>query len=191
MLTEPLLVVAELGAQLDRLAVPYVVGGSLASSMYGVPRSTQDVDLVVRLQPSQGEALARALEEAFHVDRAMIAGAIGEHAVFNVIHRRTLYKADVFVAGEDPWIDSELERARVEELELEGKVWTLRFAAPEDVLLHKLVWYQLGGGISDRQWEDVLGILKVQSQQLDSAYLERWAEHLGVAELLRRLRDEA
>ncbi len=190
-MTEPLLVVAELGAAFDRLAIPYLVGGSLASSMYGIPRSIQVVDLVARMESAQGEALAEALEKTFHVDKAMIAGAIAEHYLFNVIHRRTLYKADVFVAGEDPWIDSELERARVEELELEGKNWVLRFASPEDVLLHKLVWYRMGGEVSGRQWEDVDGILKVQSRQLDSAYLERWAEHLGVSELLSRLRDES
>lgn len=187
MLSEPLLVVEKLVRVFDDLEIRYVVGGSLASSVYGIPRATQDVDLVADIELRHVEAIANALEGEFYVDAAMIRDALRSRSSFNVIHLETMFKADVFLFRGDAWSTEEMARASAVELDgPEGKV-SIRFASPEDTLLHKLVWYQLGNRVSERQWGDVLGVLKVQGELLDREYLERWARVLGVSDVL----DEA
>jgi len=120
----------------------------------------------------------------------MIRDAIKRRASFNVIHLAMMFKADVFIFLGDSWSREEMARARTEQLDLaEGKV-IIRFASPEDTLLHKMIWYKLGNKISDRQWGDILGVLKVQGESLDQAYLEHWAPVLEVLDLLLRARKE-
>lgn len=190
MLSEPVLVVARIAQAMDKLGIPYIVGGSLASSVYGIPRATQDVDLVADINLSHVGAFTQALTEEFYVDADMIRDAIQRRASFNVIHLATMFKADVFILKRDAWSQEEMSRARAEQFDAaDGKV-TIRFASPEDTLLHKLVWYRLGNEISDRQWGDILGVLKVQGDQLDDGYLDRWATVLDVTDLLQRARKQ-
>lgn len=188
MLSEPILVVASIARTFDALGIRYLVGGSVASSLYGIPRATQDVDLVADIQLSQVDAITSAMAGEFYVDADMIRDAIRRRASFNVVHLATMFKADVFLIQGDSWSREEMRRARTEELSLpDGKV-NIRFASPEDTLLHKLIWYKLGNQISDRQWSDILGVLKVQGDVLDQAYLDRWAPLLDVYDLLVRAR---
>ena len=190
MLSEPILIVAKLARVFDELGIRYLVGGSLASSIYGTPRATQDVDLVADLRLSHVAPFTRALSGEFYIDADMIRDAIQRCASFNVIHLATMFKADVFITKGDSWSSSEMARARTEQLDApDGRV-AIRFASPEDTLLHKLVWYKLGNEISDRQWSDILGLLKVQDTMLDQVYIEHWAPVLGVGELLLRARSE-
>jgi hypothetical protein len=190
MLSEPVLVVAKLARVFDAIGIRYVVGGSLASSIYGIPRATQDVDLVADIRLSHVDAITSALAGEFYVDADMIRDAVKRRASFNVIHLATMFKADVFIIQGDSWSREEMARARTEELDVpEGKV-AIRFASPEDTLLHKMIWYKLGNQISDRQWGDVLGVLKVQGEALDQEYLDRWAPLLDVLDLLLRARRE-
>jgi hypothetical protein len=191
MLSEPLLVVSRIVAAFESLSVPYVVGGSLASSVYGVPRATQDVDLVADLRFEHVAPFVRALSGEFYVDGEMITDAIRRRASFNVVHLATMFKADVFVPGRDSWTREELKRARAERFDLVEGAVTIRFASPEDTLLHKLVWYKLGNEVSERQWRDVLGIMKVQGASLDNAYMDAWAHALDVLALLHRARRES
>jgi hypothetical protein len=166
------------------------VGGSLASSIDGVPRATQDVDLVADLRAEAVQPLHDRLAGAFYVDAGMIRDAIARRASFNVIHLETMFKADVFVMRGDSWSREEMSRARSEEFQAAHGPVSVRFASPEDTLLHKLVWFKLGNEISDRQWGDILGVLKVQAGSLDDAYLDRWAPLLDVAPLLARARSQ-
>lgn len=191
MLTEPLQVVADLARVLDELEVAYVVGGSLASSMYGVPRATQDVDLLVQLKLHHVDGFAKALEETFFLDPVTLADAVRRRGSFNIIHKETVYKADIFVASGDAWSDCEFSRAVASEVELDSGPTTLNFASAEDILLSKLAWYREGGEVSERQWLDVLGILKVQGPDLDQEHLRKWAQHLKVQDLLSRALEES
>jgi hypothetical protein len=186
MLGAPLTVVARLAAALQQLRVAYAVGGSLASSLYGVPRATNDVDVIADLRPAHVARLVAALEGSFYVDEHMIHSALADHSSFNVFDRDTMMKVDVFVPKPDEWIVEELVRAHDESFEIDGATVTIRFASAEDTLLYKLVWYRLGGEQSERQWDDVRGIFKVQGEQLDRTYLHRWARHLRVTDLLER-----
>lgn len=177
-------------ATLERLGIPYLVGGSLASSLHGIPRATQDVDVVVRLTQRDVAGLVAALRGAFYLDEAAIREAIEQRAWFNLIHLGTLLKVDVFVAKEDEASRAQMKRRQryVIEGEPGGE---LVVASAEDVVAHKLYWYRLGDGVSDRQWSDALGVLRVTGPRLDLEYLRRASVRLGVEDLLDRVLEEA
>jgi hypothetical protein len=184
---EALAVTLRVARALDELGVPYFVTGSLASSYHGIPRASQDADLVVDLAADRVGALVSRLQGEFYVDDERVRDAVARRASFNVIHLPTMFKVDLFVLGEAPHAHEELARRR----RLEVDAGTLELASAEDTLLHKLAWYRLGGGASDHQWQDALGILKVQADALDLSYLHRGADAIGVADLLARVLREA
>jgi hypothetical protein len=187
---DPLFAVAAVAQALEELGVRYAVGGSVASSLYGVPRATQDADIVASISAAHAPRLAAALAAEFHVDEEMIRDAVRRQGTFNVVHLETMFKVDVFVAKGDAWSEEELSRARRERVGDPGAQVELVFASPEDTLLHKLVWYRMGGGVSERQWRDALGVLRIQGDSLDHGYLDIWASRLDVRDLLEKARDE-
>jgi len=185
----PLAIVGEIGAIFDRLHVSYVVGGSLASSFHGIPRATQDADLVAALGDQHVDELVRALGDAYYADADMIRDAVAHRASFNVVHRPTMFKVDVFVMRGDSYSRGEVQRGVVAAVETGSGTRDIRFATAEDIVLQKLVWFKRGGGTSERQWNDVLGVLRVQPA-LDDAYLDTWADLLDITALLVRARRE-
>ena len=187
---DPIAVALKVAATLERGAVPYVIGGSVASTLYGEPRATMDVDFALRLARDGVEPLASALEVDFHVQREAMFDAVERLGVFNIIHRRPMIKVDMHVRPGDGIYAEEVRRARRVKLG-EGHEDFAQVATPEDTLLQKLRWYRLGGDASDRQWRDVLGILKTMGRDLDRDYLEHWANHLSLRDLLDRALDEA
>jgi hypothetical protein len=129
--------------------------------------------------------LVNALESEFYIDAEMIRQAIQHRSSFNIIHLATMFKIDIFILKSD--IASQEEMARREQYQVaENSQHMLFLASAEDVIVHKLYWYQLGGEVSERQWNDVLGVLQVQQNQLDRAYLERAAQQRGVVALLKQ-----
>ena len=175
---------------LDTLGVSYLIGGSLASTVYGVVRTTQAADLVVELRLEHAAPLAQVLADSFYVDVEAIRDAIRRRSSFNVIHLETMFKVDVFVSRERPFDRAQFARRAAQTIATEPER-TAYVASAEDTVLTKLEWYRLGGEQSERQWRDVLGVLVVQSTHLDVDYLRQWAEHLGVADLLARALREA
>jgi hypothetical protein len=190
MLAEPIEVTMLVIDALEGLGVPYAIGGSLASAVHGVVRATMDADLVADLRVEDVEPLARTLGEAFYADQKMMRDAIRRHASFNLIHLETMFKVDVFVAKPRPFDQSQLSRRQLHLLSEESNARAY-VATAEDIVLSKLEWYQMSGCASDRQWRDVLGVLKVQGDRLDLEYARRMAVSLGVAELLARALEEA
>lgn len=176
---------------LERLGVRYHVGGSVASSSYGAPRATMDVDLVADLRPEHAAPLARELQTEYYVDEDVVRDAIARSRSFNVIHLQTMIKVDVFVPPDRPFDRQEMARARVRTLDLAPGARSFPVKSAEDRVLRKLEWYRAGGEVSERQWGDVLGVLKVQAAALDRAYLDRWAAQLSLADLLERAWGEA
>jgi hypothetical protein len=184
-LSDVLEVTLRIAETFESLEIPYLIGGSLASSLHGIPRATQDVDVVAEIRGRHVSPLVSALEDEFYVDQEMIRSAISRRSSFNVIHLTSMFKVDVFVLGDDVFFEEEMKRRRQYEVSSDPPR-TLVVASPEDVLLHKLYWFRQSNEASDRQWRDVRGIVKVQGEQLDEKYLSRMAEHLNVEELLDR-----
>ena len=190
MLAESISVVLLVADVLDALGVSYAIGGSLASAVHGVMRATMDADLVADLRLEHVEPLARVLGEAFYADVAMMHDAVRRHSSFNVIHLETTLKVDVFVAKPRPFDRSQLARRQLHLLS-EKPDRRAYVTSAEDIVLAKLEWYRMGGEVSDRQWRDVLGVLKVQGERVDRSYLQRMAGELGVGDLLGRAIEEA
>ncbi len=174
----------------NALGVPFQVGGSLASSAWGLPRSTQDADLVADLQIQHVDQFVARLQDSYYIDASIIRDAIAKQSSFNLLHLATMLKVDVFILKRSAFDEAAFQRARPQWLD-DPQSEQVLFTSPEDIILHKLVWYQLSGEVSERQWLDVLGVLKVQAEDLDAAYLREWAARLGVAELRARAWQEA
>jgi len=189
-LPDPLRVALVFAAILDRLGVPYVTAGSFASSLHGEPRSTDDVDLVADLRAGHAAPLVSALRGAWYVSEEAVGDAIARGASFNAVHLASGVKVDVFVVGTDPFDVHRVGRGQSVRVGAEPGAM-LRVDTAEYTVLRKLEWFRRGGEASDRQWRDVVGILRAQGTRLDRAELAAWSERLGVADLLTRALGEA
>lgn len=175
----------------DQLGIPYYVRGSLASSAYGIARATADVDLVADVRAEQVPTLVKQLHAEYYIDAAMIYDAIARRASFNLLHLATMVKLDVFLPKQRAFDAEVARRTQQDTLEEAPSARLVNILSPEDVILTKLEWYRAGNQVSERQWNDVLGVLKVQGELLDRAYLQQWATVLQVTDLLERAFQEA
>lgn len=171
---------------LEDAGVPYMVTGSVASSLHGVPRATNDVDIVIAPDRAQLFVVMERLElEGLYVDRAQAIAGLGRRTQFNAIDFRNGWKADLIFLKAREFSQTELQRR--EEIEFEGLL--LSFASAEDVLISKLEWAKMGS--SERQLVDAAGILRMQGETLDLAYVGRWVDSLGLQEEWRLAREKA
>jgi hypothetical protein len=173
---------------LDRMGIVYAVGGSFASSLHGIARATQDIDIVVDLRADQVAGLFNALAPAFYLGQDAMMLAFTRGSAFNVIHFESGLKIDLFVASRHPLGAEQLSHRRVEATALlGGEPVEVSIISANDIVLVKLLWYREGGDISERQWNDLANLVAVQGSQLDREYLNIQAKRLGVADLLIRL----
>jgi hypothetical protein len=190
MQNEPVEVTLKVTGVFEKLAVPYLIGGSLASTLYGMVRTTQDSDIITAMRPEHIRPFVSALEDEFYIDEEMIAESIQHNSSFNIIHRDSMFKVDVFIPRPRPFLQSQLARVQKQTFTFETEI-SAKFASPEDTILSKLEWYRMGGEVSDRQWRDILGVLKTRTGELDLDYLHDWAGELKVADLLGRALKES
>lgn len=161
--------------------------GSAASSFWGEPRSTHDIDLVVALPVGTAPLLVKAFpDERYHLDAAPIREAILSGGMFNLVDSELGDKVDFWILTAETWDVVRFDRRR--RMPFDGfEIWV---SSPEDTILAKLWWARLSGG-SARQIQDAVGVLAVQSGALDEQYLDSWAAHLGVTDLLAEVRASA
>ncbi len=170
---------------LDGLGIGYGVGGSLASSLYGKVRFTQDADLMVEPFMAKAEQFYEKVKSDFYINKATMYEALESKGSFNVIHTQSVFKIDIFVQPESQYESGLLNRSRRHPLS-DSIEDDFNCLSPEDIVILKLRWYQEGGCVSERQWSDVLGVLSVQADSLDYEYLSSWAQKLRLDELLKR-----
>ncbi len=190
MLAEPISVILLVTEIMEKFGIPYLIGGSLASSIYGIARATRDVDIIADMSEKDVENFKDDLKDRFYIDSEMIREAIKNHSSFNLIHLESMFKVDVYILKEDDFSKEEFKRKRKVVISPSPEK-TAYVATPEDTILSKLAWFRMSGGVSDRQWNDVLGILKVQRGHLDMEYLQYWARKMSLADLLKRSLKEA
>ena len=163
----------------------------MASSAHGIARASLDVDLVAELESVHVGRFVAALQQAYFVDESRVRAAIGAKRSFNLIHLATMFKVDVFVSRGRPFDASAFARVRHELLGQQPEDPGIPLASAEDVLLAKLEWFRSGGETSERQWEDVTGLVRVGAGVLDLEYLRQWAALIGVTDLLDRVLHES
>jgi hypothetical protein len=185
MLPEPISVTLQVADVLESLGAQYFIGGSLASAIHGISRATMDVDLIADMRLEHVEAFTTLLGNAFYVDDESIREAIRSRSSFNIIHRETMFKVDVFIRKTRLYDQAQFDRRVLQSLATEPER-TAYVASAEDTILAKLEWYRMGNEISERQWRDVQNVIKVQGNRLDLGYLRQWATQLNILDLLER-----
>ncbi|MBU1298462.1 MAG: hypothetical protein KJ963_08550 [Bacteroidetes bacterium] len=170
----------------EDLGILYYISGSVASSVYGIARATMDIDLVSDCRQNQVNLLVKKLKTNYFIDENMISDAIKNNSSFNLIHLDTMLKIDVFILKERSFQKMAFERKRKDSISDEPDSVKVYFCSAEDIILSKLEWYKSGGCVSERQWKDVVGVIKVQGDLLDKAYLWYWSKDLGVDDLLEK-----
>lgn len=187
---EPIRITLLVTKVLEALEIPYFIGGSLASAIYGTIRATMDVDLIVDLRIEHIQELTNQLKSAFFIDSPAIVSALQRGDCFNLIHKDTMFKIDIFPTTQRPFEKKQMARRVLQSLSNLPHDQAY-FTTAEDIILAKLMWFRMGGETSEQQWRDVLGVMRVQDDALDQAYLYEWAERLGLLDLLDRAKSDA
>ncbi len=185
MTTEPIQVTLLITNILENLQIPYFIGGSMATAVHGVARSTLDVDLVIDMKLDQIAGFMDALGKEFYADEEMIRDSLEHGISFNLVHNDSMFKVDMIPAHNRAFDHSQFDRREKVVLSDEADK-SAYFASPEDNILAKLEWYRLGGETSDRQWNDILNVLKIRKGNIDVAYLRKWATELGIEDILEK-----
>lgn len=174
---------------LEQMGIPYAVVGSVAGLTHGYSRFTMDVDVVAFFEEAQAAEFARRLGDQYYVDEMMVCDAIRHRRSFNILHHDTGLKIDIFIPPASGWNLQVTQRREPEAMdEMQPAFWV---QSAEDLVLSKLRWFRATNETSERQWNDVLGVLKMQCFDIDIEYMEKWASEIGVGDLLERALDEA
>lgn len=163
----------------ERLHIPYIVTGSVASMAYGEPRLTNDIDVVAEMREAHVSGFLAAFPpDEYYVSEEAIREGIRRQGQFNIIHPASGLKVDVIIRKDTPFDRSRFARARVA---YPAETYTASFSSPEDVIIKKMEFYREGG--SDKHLRDITGMLKVSGDEIDEAYIVEWAERLGLRDI--------
>lgn len=185
-LHDPIDVALVVATSLEAVGGAYFVGGSIASSLQGEPRATNDIDFVVSLPVGKVGAFRAALGDEFELDEQMLRTALLNASTANAFYLPLVTKIDFFGRGYEAYDEIEFSRRRAVPVRSTGEKLVLK--APEDTVLRKLLWFRQGGEVSDRQWRDITSVLRISGGSMDQTYLTDWALRLHIADLLGRAR---
>lgn len=190
MLEDPIWLIYQLITIFDSLNIPYYISGSVASSLQGEVRFTEDLDLAIEIQPEQVQLLINALSQDFYISEVAVDEAIrGITNSFNVIHLQTTEKADIFISRQTEFDFNKMSRRQLYNSDIPAEAFYV--CSPEDTILQKLLWFKLTNYESQKQWRDILGVLKLQRESLDWSYLSLWSRNLEVRESLLEAMDDS
>ena len=171
---------------LERESTPYRIVGSMASIVYGEPRFTNDVDILVDLPGEKVDAVCREFPPPdYYVSAEAVRAAIAKRHQFKILHMPSGLKVDMILSTDTDF--GRLDLYQGQRIKSEG-AYNVLFASPENVILKKLLYFQEGG--YDKHLRDVAGVILIQGEKIDQAYLDEWAEKLGVADELRLVREQ-
>jgi hypothetical protein len=176
----------KVAAALTGVGAEYFLGGSLASSLQGEPRATNDIDFVIALPAGRITALRDALGDDFEVDIDMLRDAVLHARSANAFYLPNVTKVDFFGRGYEPFDESEFSRRKPVVVRASGESIVVKSA--EDTVLRKLLWFREGGEVSEKQWRDIVSVLRISGRTMDVSYLANWASRLGLDVLLERAR---
>ncbi len=182
-MNEQLEFVKQIASRLDSAGIAYMLTGSMALAIYAVPRMTRDIDLVIECRPEDSEKLVKLFESDCYIDAESIRDAVVRRAMFNIIHKEWIIKADFIIRKDHRYRKVEFDRKR--RLDIERT--TVSVVSPEDLILSKLQWSKDSG--SELQRRDARSIVESVAD-LDWSYLKIWAKDLGVGDLLEQVRTE-
>ena len=181
---DPIGIALRVARALEAAGAEYFVGGSVASSLQGDPRSTNDIDFVISLPLGKIDDFRGQLGPDFELDTSQLREAVLRAASSNAFYLPLVTKIDFFGRGYEPYDEAEFSRRQVRQVRPSGE--TLVIKAPEDTVLRKLLWFRAGGEVSDKQWRDIVSVLRISHDQIDHTYLDTWATRLGLSTLLER-----
>lgn len=142
----------------DNLGILYYIGGSISSSIHGIPRTTMVIDIIADIKQEHVESLYLSLETTYYIDKDMIKDAIRHHSSFNLIHFDSMMKIDIFVLKKREFDSEAFKRKILDVQDIEGNRFKYFISSPEDIILSKLEWFKMGGEVSERQWRDILSV---------------------------------
>lgn len=166
---------------LQKLKIPYLVTGGVAVVVWGRPRYTADIDIIIELTRNKVKEFVAALTKEGFVDEAVVNEALKYQSEFNFLDKETFMKVDFWILKDSDFDRSRLKRA------VTRKIYgqSVRFSSPEDLILKKLLWFNESK--STRQLEDIHSVLAIIKDQLDYAYLRKWAKKLKITDLLEEM----
>lgn len=174
----------------EKIGIPYYIGGSIASSILGLSRTTMDVDIVSAITLDKIDDIYKDLRDKYYIDKEMISEAIKNHSSFNIIHFESMFKIDIFILKDRDYDKECFLRKTRDNLKIGENKLEIFISSPEDIILNKLEWFKSGFEASERQLKDVKGVMKVQGKNLDFEYLKKWSLKLGINNLLEKALKE-
>ena len=169
---------------LEKLGIPYMIGGSVAAIAYGEPRLTLDMDVVVKMDRDKAKEFSESLGQEYYVNLDSILEAIRSKGHFNIINSEQGIKVDFYILKDEAFDQEEFSRRRKESFD---NIREATFASPEDVILKKMEWCKMGE--SEKHLEDIKGILKISGSKIDLSYIDEWASKIGISDIWNKLKS--
>lgn len=182
-MNEELNLLKDVVSRLEKTGIEYMMTGSMAMTVYATPRMTRDIDIIIQVSSGDAGKIVALFRDDFYIDETSVRQAVRDRGMFNIIHNDSVIKIDFIVRKNEAYRIEEFSRRQT--VNIEGAF--ISVAAPEDLILSKLIWVKLSG--SELQFRDVRQMMRAQPK-LDDTYLKKWSKKLGIEDLLRKASED-